>query len=124
MPLMNALFSGPERRREMNLGGASASSSQDLLDAVRAQRSQREVARRREESAVKIQAWWRGRSEARKVREQLGRLFDEEMSRGLDSVVAMRCLVLMGRGRNEDRLCAWSQAMVDGGEGVYRHWHH
>ncbi|KAF9234160.1 HECT-domain-containing protein [Melanogaster broomeanus] len=112
---MFPLFSDERKRREINLGGSTSVSSQAaILDQARARRIEREALRRREESAIRIQAWWRGVSEARRVREQLRRVFQQNVT----GLTALRCLVLIGQ--DEALLGQWSQIMSqsDGEE----HW--
>ncbi|KAG8973410.1 hypothetical protein FRC05_008801, partial [Tulasnella sp. 425] len=74
---MYPAFLGTARQRQINLGGSTTTKTQEaVLDTVRAQREQRLDQRRRAESAYKIQAWWRGTSEARRVKNQLKAQFD------------------------------------------------
>ncbi|KAF9044020.1 hypothetical protein BJ165DRAFT_179133 [Panaeolus papilionaceus] len=91
---MFPVFSGPDSKRKINLGGTSTQhSSADLLNQVAAERERRLEAKRRWESAVVIQSWWRGRREAGRVRAELvglvrggeakgGEGMDVEMSEG------------------------------------------
>lgn len=103
---MLPVFENERRRREINLGGSTSVSSQaTLLDQARARRMQREAQRKREESAVRIQAWWRGVREARRVRQQLRRMFREQVT----GLTALRCLVLVGQ--EEELLSMWSARM-------------
>ncbi|KAG2359437.1 HECT-domain-containing protein [Suillus spraguei] len=68
---------GDERRREINLGGSSSvtTSQAAILNQARARRIERETVRKRQESAVTIQAWWRGITSARRVRQELRERF-------------------------------------------------
>ncbi|KAF8428416.1 HECT-domain-containing protein [Boletus edulis BED1] len=101
---MLPIFGDERRRREINLGGSTSVSSQAaILDQARARRMEREAQRKREESAIRIQAWWRGAREARRVRQQLRRVFQEEVT----GFTALRCLVLVGQ--DEDILFMWSK---------------
>jgi ubiquitin-protein ligase E3 C len=102
---------GDERRRPINLGGSttSASSHAAILDQAKARRLEREDNRRREENAVKLQAWWRGVREARLVREQMKIVFE----RDVNGITALRCLVLIGRS-DERVLGQWSTSMTEG----------
>lgn len=109
-------FSGPGRARRIALGGSSTTSTHaDILDKVEARRAERLNQRRRTENAVKIQAWWRGRSEARRVRAQLRRAFDDSAAggplKGKDAVMWTRALIVSGMGAQEDwlRLEKWSE---------------
>lgn len=100
---MLPLFGDERRRREINLGGSTSVSSQAaILDQARARRMEREAQRKREECAIRIQAWWRGAREARRVRQQLRWTFREQVT----SLTALRCLVLVGD--DEDLLSLWS----------------
>ncbi|KIM80499.1 hypothetical protein PILCRDRAFT_534642 [Piloderma croceum F 1598] len=97
-----------ERRRPINMGGtSSASSHAAILDQAKALRVKREYQRRREESAERVQAWWRGV----KVREELKKVFESHVG----GITGLRCLVLIG-GREEEALGVWSGLMVDNGE--------
>ena len=112
-PKMIPNFSGPNRAREINLGGASSTSSQAvILNEAKVRREQREDARRRLENAVKIQAWWRGVQEARAVRKGLGEAFDS----GNGGVAWSRYLVVgwADTPANWARLERWSTAMLKG----------
>lgn len=100
---MLPLFGDERRRREINLGGSTSVSSQAaILDQARAQRMEREAQRKREESAIRIQAWWRGAREAQRVRQQLRQAFREQVT----GLTALRCLVLVGQ--DEELLSLWS----------------
>lgn len=108
-------FSGQSRPRNINLGGSSSTASQaTILDQVKAQREQRLELKRRQENALKIQAWWRGTSEARQVRRRIRQAFDEED--GSATVAWTRYLVLGWSGSSEDweRLGRWSACMSHG----------
>lgn len=105
---MLPLFGDDRRRREINLGGSTSVSSQAaILDQARARRMEREAQRKREESAIRIQAWWRGACEARRVRQQLRRLFQEQVT----GITALRCLVLVGQ--DEKLLSQWSERISE-----------
>jgi ubiquitin-protein ligase E3 C len=102
---------GDERRRPINLGGASSASSHAaILDQAKARRQEREENRRREENAVRVQAWWRGAKEARLVRAHMKNVFEGDVL----GITGLRCLVLIGR--DEEVLGRWSSAMVASGE--------
>ncbi|KAI0039666.1 HECT-domain-containing protein [Auriscalpium vulgare] len=104
---------GQEKRRRINLGGAtSASSHVDILHQAKAQRSQRQDSRKRQESAAHIQAWWRGVCRRRAVKRELRLLFEAD-ALGLNG---LRALVLIGR--NEEVLAQWSSAVLQEGEGA------
>lgn len=103
-----------EKRRKINLGGAtSASSHAAILDQVKARRLEREDYRRREINAVRLQAWWRGVSEAKLARQHMKTVFANDVT----GITGLRCLVLIGK--DEDVLGQWSRAMIAGGQGVY-----
>ncbi|KAH9054061.1 HECT-domain-containing protein [Lactarius deliciosus] len=101
-----------EKRRKINLGGATSVASQtEILHSAKARRSEREEIRRRHESAVCIQSHWRSFQKYRAVRQQLSRIFQEDVL-GLNG---MRALVLVG---SDDLLLAqWSEAVVRVGDG-------
>lgn len=104
---MLPLFGDERRRREINLGGSTSVSSQAaILDQARARRIEREAQRKREESAIRIQAWWRGAREAQRLREELRRVFQEQVT----GLTALRCLVLVGQ--DDELLGLWSERMA------------
>jgi hypothetical protein len=102
-----------EKRRKINLGGAtSVSSSQtDILHSAKARRSAREEIRRRHESALCIQSRWRSSQQSRVVKRILSGFFQEDVL-GLNG---MRALVLIGN--NDELLAQWSEGVVRAGDG-------
>lgn len=107
--LMLPLF-GDDKRREINLGGSTSATSQAaILNQARARRIERETIRKRQESAVTIQAWWRGITGARRVRQQLREQFSEDVT----SLTGLRCLVLIGQ--DEDVLDRWATEVLSRG---------
>ncbi|KAI6044738.1 HECT-domain-containing protein [Pisolithus marmoratus] len=103
---MLPMFGDERRRRAMNLGGSkSVTSPAAILEQAKALRNEREVLRRREESALKIQSWWRGTLEARSVRWRMRQLFLQDMT----SLTGLRCLVFVGQ--DDDLLQKWSAAV-------------
>jgi len=104
---------GGESKRQINLGGRStATSSSYLLSRAQAERARREEDRRRSESAVKIQAWFRGARHARDVRREMKNVFMEQPT----SLTGLRSLVLLRR--DEEALRIWSDAIGDGCKSV------
>ncbi|KAK0207871.1 HECT-domain-containing protein [Desarmillaria ectypa] len=98
---------GDERRRNINLGGASSASTQAaILDQAKQLRNQRNELKRQHENAVILQAWWRGIREARLVRNEMRRTFESNVM----GITGMRCLVLIGQ--DEEALGIWSNAML------------
>ncbi|PSR73718.1 hypothetical protein PHLCEN_2v10437 [Hermanssonia centrifuga] len=100
-----------QRRRAINLGGSTSQTTQSaLLQEARARRQQRNDLKRKQDSATKIQSWWRGRQQARFVREQMRALFQDNAT----NITGLRCVVLIG---SDDLVLAkWSSAMLaDGG---------
>jgi ubiquitin-protein ligase E3 C len=103
---------GNERKRQINLGGHSSSASHDsILNEAKAKREARQDQKRRLHNAVRIQAWWRGMREARAVRQELRKTFEQDVT----GMMGLRCLVLVGQ--DERALAMWSTAMVSSGEG-------
>jgi hypothetical protein len=101
-----------EKRRKINLGGATSVSSQtDILHSAKARRSAREEIRRRDESALCIQSRWRSSQQFRVVKRILSELFQEDVL-GLNG---MRALVLIGN--NDELLAQWSEGVVRAGDG-------
>ncbi|KAF4562672.1 hypothetical protein EYR36_004066 [Pleurotus pulmonarius] len=103
-----------ERRRKINLGGASSAQSHAIiLDQAKARRLEREALRRKQEQATRIQAWWRGQKEARLVRARMLELFARDMF----SITGLRCLALT---RDEMALESWSTAVSQDAGHVFR----
>ena len=110
---MFAVF-GDDRKRKINLGGASSASSRSaLLDQVQAQRNERSEQKKRFESAVRVQAWWRGLQEAEIARGIIRRRFEEDVV----GLTGLRCLVVIGR-RDDEALATWSGRMMENGPGM------
>ena len=102
-----------ERKRKINLGGApSASSHAYIVDQARVQRLERLELKQRQDNARQIQAWWRGLRQARRVRKEILRAFNEDVT----GITGMRCLILIGR-REKHAVAVWSQRMIEGGPG-------
>jgi hypothetical protein len=103
-----------EKRRKINLGGATSVASQtDILNDAKARRTEREEIRRRHESALCIQSHWRSSRQSRAVKHTLSERFQEDVL-GLNG---MRTLVLIG---NDDSLLAqWSEAVTRAGDGEH-----
>ncbi|KAI0771097.1 HECT-domain-containing protein [Trametes elegans] len=96
-----------KRRREINLGGThTATSHNDILQQAKLRRLQRNDLKRRQDSALRIQHWWRGRIALNAVRKDLRRTFDRDIT----SLTALRCLVLLGQ--DEDALGRWSAVIL------------
>jgi hypothetical protein len=101
-----------EKRRKINLGGATSVSSQtDLLHSAKARRTEREEVRRRHESALYIQSHWRSVQQSRVVKHILSEKFQQDVL-GLNG---MRALVLIGN--NDALLAQWSEAVTRAGDG-------
>ena len=98
-----------ERKRKINLGGVSgALSNSTLIGQARALRTERLEQQRKHENASKVQAWWRGTQEARRVRRELRRMFEQDVS----GMQGLRCLVIIGK-KDQEALATWSSAMAD-----------
>lgn len=112
---MLPLFSDNDtrRKRQINLGGASsAASHSSIIDQAKARRHERDEQRRRSESALRIQAWWRGANATRIVRAQLR----EHFQANLRNLTGLRCLALLGQ--DEEALGAWSTAVTGNSAGA------
>jgi hypothetical protein len=103
-----------EKRRKINLGGATSVASQtDILHSAKARRNEREEIRRRHESALCIQSHWRSFQQYRVVRQRLSHIFQEDVL----ALNGMRALVLIG---SDDVLLAqWSEAVIRAGDGEH-----
>lgn len=82
----------------------STSSQSAIVEKAKARRLEREALRKKEESALKIQSWWKGSLKARRVRQRMRQLFLEDVT----SLTGLRCLVFVGQ--DEDLLRRWSEA--------------
>jgi hypothetical protein len=101
-----------EKRRKINLGGATSVSTQtDILHGAKARRSEREEIRRRHESARCIQSRWRSYQQYRVVKRILSEMYQEDVL-GLNG---MRALVLIGH--NDPLLAQWSEGVIRAGDG-------
>ncbi|KAG2070327.1 HECT-domain-containing protein [Suillus decipiens] len=111
---------GDERRREINLGGSSSvtTSQAAILNQARARRIERETVRKRQESAVTIQAWWRGITSARRVRQELR----EQFTGDITGLTGLRCLVLIGQ--DTSFLDRWAAEVLSQGKWLLdrEHW--
>ncbi|KAK7469449.1 ubiquitin-protein ligase (E3) [Stygiomarasmius scandens] len=114
---------GNERRRQINLGGAATSTSQStILDQAKIRREERLEAKRKTDAAVKIQSWWRGNREARRVRAKVRVELEKEMVGGDPlTIQTLRRLVIVGKswkgkdgtsGEGKDVLGLWSTKVV------------
>lgn len=103
---------GDEKRRQINLGGkSSVSTLSSLTDQAKARRADRFQEKRKNDSATRIQAWWRGVSATLAVRAEMRRAFETD----IEGITGLRCLVLIGL--DEDALGKWSQTIAGKGEG-------
>ncbi|KAJ7067265.1 HECT-domain-containing protein [Mycena amicta] len=106
------MFFPQERKRQINLGGSSSNTTlASLTDQAKARRNERTQLKRQNDSATRIQAWWRGVAAIRAVRAQMRQVFEHDV----DGLTGLRCLVLMGR--DEQVLGRWSETMLARGEG-------
>jgi hypothetical protein len=104
---------GEEKKRRINLGGASsATTSTSILDEARHRRLEREDRRRRNENAIRIQAWWRGRLGAEAMKVHLRQV----LAQNPDEITALRCLVLLGK--DVGALTRWSEDSIRKGPGT------
>jgi hypothetical protein len=109
-PLFGSNDLDGRRKRQINLGGLSSNASQTaLLEQAKARREERDAQKRRAEAAVRVQAWWRGESEGKRVRNGLKQVLRDD-TKGING---LRALVLIGR--DEDALALWSSNMDQAG---------
>lgn len=103
---------GDERKRKINLGGNSSSTSHTaILQRVQNERLVRQEQKRRTDGAIAIQAWYRGLREARETRREMKAAFERDVL----GINGLRCLVLIGK--HEEVLGQWVRAVLEGGEG-------
>ena len=104
---------GDEWKRKINLGGASSSTTPaNILNRVQAERAARAEHKQRTESAIRIQAWYRGVVDARSAKRQMRRSFEKDIL----GLTGLRCLVLIGT--DADALATWCDAVLKGGPGM------
>jgi len=104
---------GNERKRSINLGGvSSAATPASILGRVHAERQARAEHRQRTDSATRIQAWYRGISDARASRIQMRKAFEADVI----GLTGLRCLVLIGK--DNEVLGKWSRAILELGPGL------
>jgi ubiquitin-protein ligase E3 C len=102
------------RRKQINLGGASSSTSYStILDQAKLRREERIEHKRRTDNAVKVQAWWRGMKEQQRVRTELKLNLEGALNRnelfGLDT---LRMLVIVCRKQSHNPiLFKWSEKL-------------
>jgi ubiquitin-protein ligase E3 C len=102
------------RKRKINLGGASSASSRSaILDQAQARRNERVEQKKRQDNAVKLQAWWRGLKEGRRVVYEMRKAFEADVV----GITGLRCLVLIGRS-DEEALAIWSGKVMERGAGA------
>lgn len=100
------------KRREINLGGVRPAAHSDILQQAKAQRTQRHELKRKQDSATKIQHWWRGVSRRQQLRRELRDLFAGDVA----SLTGLRCLVLLGV--DQEALGIWSRAVLSDNQGA------
>ena len=100
-----------KKRRTINLGGRPTSSTHtSILDEARLRREERQSQLKRQQNAIRIQAWWRGKREARTVRVQLRHALDQDPT----GINGLRAVVLIGQ--DEESLTIWSRDVLHSGE--------
>jgi ubiquitin-protein ligase E3 C len=121
MSFFDAPFEGNPSRRSntVDLSTSTSTSSTALLSSIRLERLARDKQRRQEHAATLIQRMWRGRSEARRMRE---RLLDElEQGNGgvgkLNMVLGGNATMGLGRATHVDErarrvLVQWVQRVM------------
>lgn len=108
LPLFGA---DDRRRRNINLGGRSTSSTHtSILDEARLRREERQSQLKQQRSAIRIQSWWRGKQETRALRVQLRHILDQDPT----GINGLRATVLIGQ--DEESLEIWSRNVLQSGE--------
>jgi ubiquitin-protein ligase E3 C len=108
LPLFGA---DDKKRRNINLGGRSTSSTHtSILDEARLRREQRQNQLRQQKSAIRIQAWWRGKRESRIVRVRLRPVLEQDPA----GINGLRAVALIGQ--DEESLAIWSRNVLQSGE--------
>ena len=107
-----AFFSSNERKRTINLGGVSLTTTHDdLLAKAQQEREQRLFQKRAQEAASTIQARWRAHLKLQEVRKHFLESFDREP---VGTIASARFLVL--GGGEQARLSAWATAALQAGD--------
>ncbi|KAK7006156.1 HECT-domain-containing protein [Favolaschia claudopus] len=102
---------GDENRRKINLGGSSSVSTlSSITDQAKARRIERTEQKRRNDSATRIQAWWRAVSGIRAAKKIMRSSFEAD----IEGLTGLRCMVLIGV--DQQLLGKWSQTIVANGE--------
>ncbi|KAJ7051291.1 HECT-domain-containing protein [Mycena amicta] len=99
----------PDQRRRINLGGAAGPTHTSVISDVQSQRAIRQRQKLEADSALCIQARWRGILGRRRVKSELLRVFELNVL----GINGLRALVIMGE---EDALEVWSKAVLTRGE--------
>ncbi|KAF7336975.1 HECT-domain-containing protein [Mycena venus] len=103
---------GDENRRKINLGGSSSVSTLSAItDQAKARRIERTEQKRKNDSAIRIQAWWRAVSAIRAAKADMRRTFESD----IEGLTGLRCIVLIGM--DQEVLGKWSQTIIAKGEG-------
>ncbi|KAF8182521.1 HECT-domain-containing protein [Pholiota molesta] len=98
---------GDEWKRKINLGGVSSANTQAaILNRVQAERAARAEHKQRTESAIRIQAWYRGLVDARATRQEMRKAFNADVM----GLTGLRCLVLIGK--DDEVLGTWTRAVL------------
>jgi ubiquitin-protein ligase E3 C len=106
---------GDEWKRKINLGGVSSANTQAaILNRVQAERAARAEHKQRTESAIRIQAWYRGLVDARATRQEMRKAFNADVM----GLTGLRCLVLIGK--DDEVLGTWTRAVLQLGPGALR----
>ncbi|KAJ6615220.1 hypothetical protein B0H10DRAFT_2164909 [Mycena sp. CBHHK59/15] len=100
---------GDEKRRRVNLGGRSGLSHAAVIGEAKTLRNLRQHQKVQVDSAVRLQAQWRGILGRRALRLEIKTEFEAHV---LD-IIGLRCLALLGE---EDMLSKWSAAVLSSGE--------
>lgn len=114
---MSSFFHDEPGRRNINLGGASrfTHSGTSIIDQAKARRVEREERKRRTDSATRIQAWWRGRCAAMRVRQAIkASLSSGSGTVAIGSLDGLRSIALVGS--DDEVLDLWAQEMQSAGE--------
>ncbi|KAJ7110703.1 HECT-domain-containing protein [Mycena crocata] len=102
---------GDEKRREVNLGGTSGPTHAAVIGEVKTLRNLRQSQKLRADSAVRLQALWRGISCKRLVQSQMRAAFERDIL----GINGLRYLALLG---DEEMHTKWSTAVLSGSEGT------
>ncbi|KAJ3194083.1 hypothetical protein HK101_003548 [Irineochytrium annulatum] len=121
---MSAPFFGGDfkTKRNINLAGASASTRVDkstLIQQAQLERQRREHERLRQRSALRVQSWFRARSDHVKLKARLRDRWEMEFAGGGDTIELMRLYLQFNTAEfDDDRFCRFGELLLRESDGI------